>query len=131
MKKFVILLAISAAVSPATAGINCAIVDTTATPPVLTMKLLVVALLLMISTSAFAQQPDPAFLQRVLTSLQSQRNQAMDNLAASEAKSAMATEQLDATRGQVSKLTFENTKLKAENEALKKAQDKTKDGKPK
>jgi hypothetical protein len=99
MKKFVILLAISAAVSPATAGINCAIVDTTATPPVLTMKLLVVALLLMILTSAFAQQPDPAFLQRVLTSLQSQRNQAMDNLAASEAKSAMATEQIGAARG--------------------------------
>jgi hypothetical protein len=95
------------------------------------MKLLVVALLLMISTSAFAQQPDPAFLQRVLTSLQSQRNQAMDNLAASEAKSAMATEQIGAARGQVSKLTFENTKLKAENEALKNAQDKTNDGKPK
>jgi hypothetical protein len=94
------------------------------------MKLLVVALLLMISTSAFAQQPDPAFMQHALSALQAQRNQAMDNLAASEAKSAMATEQLDATRGHVSKLTVENTKLKAENEALKKGQSKPETKKP-
>jgi septal ring factor EnvC (AmiA/AmiB activator) len=76
------------------------------------------------------QQPDQAFMQAAIAALQAQRNQAMDNLAASEAKSAMATEQIGAARGQVSKLTFENTKLKAENEALKKGQDKTNDGKP-
>ena len=84
--------------------------------------------------SAHAQQPapppDPAFMQHALSALQAQRNQAMDNLAASEATSAMATEQIGAARGQVSKLTFENTKLKAENEALKKGQSKPETKKP-
>jgi len=52
------------------------------------MKRLVFAILLL-ATPAFAQQqPDPAFLQRALASMQSQRNQAMDALAVSEAKSA-------------------------------------------
>ena len=52
------------------------------------MKRLVCAILLL-ATPAFAQQqPDPAFLQRALASMQSQRNQAMDALAVSEAKSA-------------------------------------------
>ena len=96
------------------------------------MRICIIAAVLLASTTAFAQQqqPDPAFLQRALGAIQAQRNQAMDNLAASEAKSAMATEQLDATRGQVSKLTFENTKLKAENEALKKGQSKPETKKP-
>jgi len=53
------------------------------------MRLLAVAAALSLVSPAFAQQqPDPAFLQRALASMQSQRNQAMDALAVSEAKSA-------------------------------------------
>jgi hypothetical protein len=64
---------------------------------------------LLMTTSAFAQPqlpPDPAFLQKAITALQQQRNDALDRQAGSEAKA--------------SQLAEENAKLKAENEELKK-----------
>jgi hypothetical protein len=73
------------------------------------MKTIVIALLLL-AVPAHAQQPqlppDPAFMQKAITALQQQRNDALDRQAGSEAKAAQLAE--------------ENAKLKAENEELKK-----------
>ena len=73
------------------------------------MKTIVIALLLL-AVPARAQQPqmppDPAFMQKAITALQQQRNDALDRQAGSEAKA--------------SQLAEENAKLKAENEELKK-----------
>lgn len=52
-----------------------------------------------------AQQPDPVFMQKALQSLQQQRNNAQDQLAAEQARRLM--------------LEDENTKLKADLEAAK------------
>lgn len=55
-----------------------------------------VLLILVLSTSsAFAQQPDPAFMQRAIAALQAQRNAALDAQAVSEAKVAGLTEDLN------------------------------------
>jgi len=67
------------------------------------------ALLALLISSALAQQPqspDPAFMQKALTALQGQRNQALDGQAVAEARAAQ--------------LADEVAKLKAEIEALKK-----------
>lgn len=48
----------------------------------------------LVSSSAMAQQPDPAFLQRAVQALQSQRNAALDAQAVAEAKVAGLTEDL-------------------------------------
>jgi hypothetical protein len=63
----------------------------------------------LLSSPAFAQAPqlvDSAFMQKAINVLQQQRNNALDQRAASEAKAAQLLE--------------ENAKLKAENEELKK-----------
>ena len=67
------------------------------------------ALLLALTTAAFAQQspaPDPAFLQKAVNALITQRNNALNAQADTEAR--------------LSQLADENAKLKAEIEALKK-----------
>lgn len=59
------------------------------------MKRLIVAALLL-SSPALAQQqpPDPAFLQRALAAMQTQRNQAMDSAAVLEARLATTADDL-------------------------------------
>ena len=65
-------------------------------------------LLTILSTPAFAQQQDPTeFLQKALTSLQTQRNAALDNQAGAEARLSIATDKI--------------SKLEAELKALKEA----------
>lgn len=49
----------------------------------------------LISSSALAEQPDPAFLQRAVQALQAQRNAALDAQAVAEAKVAGLTEDLN------------------------------------
>jgi hypothetical protein len=53
-------------------------------------------LLCFLANLALAQQtlPDPAFLQKALSAMQAQRNQAMDALAVSDAKAQMVAEDL-------------------------------------
>lgn len=48
----------------------------------------------LIVTSATAQQLDPAVLQRVIGSLQAQRNEAMDKAALAEARAAQLADEL-------------------------------------
>lgn len=55
---------------------------------------------LVAGAAALAQQPDPAFLQAALAALQSQRNQAMDALAAEQAKAKLLQDQIDKLRVQ-------------------------------
>jgi len=70
------------------------------------MKRLALALLLL-ATPAVAQQqqqPDPAFLQRALASMQSQRNQALDSAAIADAKAAGLAEDLAKAQARVKDL---------------------------
>ncbi len=53
---------------------------------------------------AAAQQPDPAFLQRAITAVQTQRNLAMDAAAVAEAKVATVTEELNKAQLRVKEL---------------------------
>jgi len=64
---------------------------------------IVLASFILVATPAFAQQPqDTAFLQRAISSLQTQRNNALDAQAAAEAKIA----------GLIDDLTKANFKIK-------------------
>lgn len=67
------------------------------------MKRLGLALVLFASP-AFAQQPDPAFLQKAIAAFQFQRNQALDALAISEAKAAIAAEDLAKAKARIKEL---------------------------
>lgn len=57
-----------------------------------------IAILLLISTAAFAQDnvqgADPKFLQTAIQALQAQRNRAMDEAASAEAQLAKAQQQI-------------------------------------
>jgi hypothetical protein len=64
-------------------------------------------ILLAISSSALAQQPDPVFLQKAIAAVQAQRDAANNNAAIETARAAM--------------LADEVAKLKAEIEEMKKA----------
>lgn len=60
-------------------------------------KILLTSAFVLMTSSAFAQQPpqaDTAFMQRAISALQAQRNAALDTQAASEAKLAGLTEDL-------------------------------------
>lgn len=63
------------------------------------MKKFLIAIMLMLPVSTIAQQPavqpDPAFLQKAIVTLQSQRNTALDAQAVSEARASMLNEQLE------------------------------------
>lgn len=65
---------------------------------------LVIALLFSTTTISLAQQADPAFLQKALGAMQSQRNQAMDALAVSEAKAQMAADQITKEQARIKEL---------------------------
>ncbi len=69
------------------------------------MRLLISAILLVLTIPALAQQPlDPAFLQRALGALQAQRNQAMDAAAVSEAKAAGLADDLAKAQARIKEL---------------------------
>lgn len=64
-----------------------------------------VALLLVLSTApAFAQAPDPAFLQKAVNALQTQRNSAMDAQAVAEAKLQIVTDDLAKANAKIKEL---------------------------
>ena len=60
--------------------------------------------LVLLTIPAFAQQADPIFLQKAINSLSGQRNVAMDQAAAFEAKAAMLTEEVAALKKQIEEL---------------------------
>jgi Ni/Co efflux regulator RcnB len=68
-------------------------------------RLLIVAAVLFSATASNAQQqPDPAFLQRALTALQTQRNQALDMAAAQQARADGLTDDLAKAQSKVKEL---------------------------
>jgi len=68
------------------------------------MKKIVFATLLLLSTSAFAQQSDPAFMQRAVTALQAQRNAALDGAAAQQARADGLQEELNKAQARIKEL---------------------------
>lgn len=65
----------------------------------------ILVLTTMLVTSAFAQQqPDPTFMQRAITSLQAQRNAALDAQTIAEAKLAGVTEDLAKAQARIKEL---------------------------
>lgn len=70
-------------------------------------KILIGSTLVFVSTASFAQQaqqPDPAFLQRAINSLQTQRNGALDSAAIAEAKAAGLADDLAKANAKVKEL---------------------------
>lgn len=69
------------------------------------MKTIVVALLaLFLVSPAFSQQADPAFLQKAISALQGQRNAALDQAAAAEAKGAVTADELAKAQSKIKEL---------------------------
>lgn len=72
------------------------------------MKKILIAVALLFSTASLAsaqtQAPDPDFMAKALAALQNQRNQALDNQAALEAKLAQATDQLNKANAKIKEL---------------------------
>lgn len=69
------------------------------------MKRALIALCLFAATPALAQQaPDPVFLQRALTAMQAQRNQAMDAQAISTAQAAGLADDLAKAQARIKEL---------------------------
>jgi hypothetical protein len=66
--------------------------------------------------AAAAQQPDAAFMQRALASLQAQRNGAMDAAAAAEAKAGLLTDELAKAQARLKQLEPKNPDAKQETE---------------
>jgi uncharacterized lipoprotein YajG len=63
----------------------------------------IVALLLMTGAAA-AQQPDPAALQRLLASIEQQRNNALNQAAVADARAAQMAEEVQRLRAELEKL---------------------------
>ena len=57
------------------------------------------------------QQPDVAFMQRAIVSLQTQRNNALDSAAASDAKAAGLTEELTKAQARIKELEEANKNI--------------------
>lgn len=71
----------------------------------MTGRALILVLLLGMSSAAAQQQPaDPAFLQRAVTALQAQRNQALDAAAAHEARAAGLADDLAKAQARIKEL---------------------------
>lgn len=70
------------------------------------LKKILVLTTIFASTSAFAQQqtPDPVFMQRAITSLQAQRNSALDAQIVAEAKLAGVSEDLAKAQARIKEL---------------------------
>jgi hypothetical protein len=58
------------------------------------MRLIIIALAIVLSGAASAQQPDPEFLKRAIAAVQAQRNVALDTAAVAEAKVNSLTDDL-------------------------------------
>lgn len=58
----------------------------------------------LLSTPAFAQQPDPAVLQRAITVLQAQRNQALDSAASEAVRAEGLSDDLAKARARIKEL---------------------------
>jgi hypothetical protein len=71
-------------------------------------KLFIVSAIVLFASGASAQQavapPDAAFMQRAITSLQTQRNTALDNQAVAEAKATGLTEDLAKANAKIKEL---------------------------
>lgn len=68
------------------------------------MYLRIIFIWLALTASATAQQADPAFLQRAITAVQTQRNLAMDAQAVAEAKLSALTEELTKAQARIKEL---------------------------
>lgn len=72
----------------------------------------VAVFLILFTSPVWAQQPDPAFLQRAIAALQTQRNAAMDAAAVAEAKVAAVTEERDKAQARVKELEAKSEEKK-------------------
>lgn len=61
------------------------------------------AAFILLASPAFAQQPDPAFLQKLIPSLEAQRNDAMNKAAVAEAKAAQLAEEVQKLKADAQK----------------------------
>lgn len=68
------------------------------------MKRLALLLALLASPAFAQQQPDPALLQKVIGSMQAQRNQAQDTAAVAEARAAMLSDELAKAQARIKEL---------------------------
>lgn len=68
------------------------------------LRKLITASALLVATPAFAEQPDPALLQRALQAMQAQRNQAMDAAAIENAKAAGLADDLAKANARIKEL---------------------------
>jgi hypothetical protein len=69
------------------------------------IRLIVVIAILALASAASAQQaPDPAFLQRAVTAIQTQRNQALDVAAAQQARADGLADDLAKAQARIKEL---------------------------
>lgn len=78
------------------------------------MYLRALLLSLLISSPAFAQSADPAFLQRAITAVQTQRNLAMDAAAVAEAKVSTLTDDLAKAQAKIKELEAKDPNRRGE-----------------
>lgn len=74
------------------------------------MRLIVCVAMLLLTSSAFAQQQDPEFLKRALVALQSQRNLAWDTAAGVEVKLTELKEELAKANARIKELELKEQK---------------------
>lgn len=67
-------------------------------------KIIAVAIFLAASPAFAEQQPDPAFLQRAITALQAQRNAALDQAAAHQARADGLADELAKAQAKIKEL---------------------------
>lgn len=68
------------------------------------LRAVVITAAVLLLSPAHAQPADPAFLQRVVPTLQAQRNQALDAAAAAEARVSAITEELGKAQARIREL---------------------------
>lgn len=74
------------------------------------MKKIVISLGLLLTSPAFAQTPDPAFMNKALASIQQQRNSAMDAAASAEARVALLQDELNRMAAKIKSMEDERAK---------------------
>lgn len=79
-------------------------------------KKVLIILVLGFAVPAYAQQADPDFMQRAIVALQQQRNEALDKVAASEAKLSKSQEDLNKANLQIKGLQDKYESKKDESE---------------
>jgi len=68
------------------------------------IRVIVAAFILALASPSLAQQLDPAFLQRALDSIATQRNNALNSAAVAEVKAAMLEEQLAKAQARIKEM---------------------------